>query len=79
MAACHLLLPPDQSTPMVNRNTLAGTPTSGVGDVPKRLDDGVGVWSFLRFLVPALLGDLPDRLGHSWNFKGVWFRWPFAL
>ena len=77
MAVCHLLRLPDQSTPMINRNM--GAPTSGVGDVPKRLEDCVGVWSLLRFLVPALLGDPPDRLGHSWSFKRVGFRWPFAL
>ena len=62
---------------MVNRNMAA--PTSGVGDVPKRLEDCVGVWSLFRFLVPALLGDPPDRLGHSWSFKRVGFRRPFAF
>ena len=55
-----------------------GAPT-GASNPLEILEDGVGFWSLLRFLVPTLLGDPPDRLGHSWSLKGVGFRWSFAL
>ena len=35
----------------------------------ERSEDASDVWSLLRFLVPAPLGDLPDHWGHSWGFK----------
>lgn len=38
---------------------------------PEILEDGVGMWSLLRFPVPALLGDLPDLRSHSRGFKGT--------
>jgi len=39
------------------------------GKVFERLENIFDIWSFLRFLVPALLGNLPDRWGHSRDFK----------
>ena len=62
---------------MANRNTLrAPTSDSDIFKIPK---DDVGLWSLLCLPVPALLGDLPGRLGYSWSFKGAGFRWPCAL
>ena len=43
------------------------------------LEDGVGLRSLPRFLVPALFGDLPDRWGHSWGINAARFRRSFAL
>ena len=42
---------------------------TGVNEVFKRLEDGIGLRSLLCFLVPTLLSDLPDRRGYSWGIK----------
>lgn len=41
--------------------------------------DSFDFGSLLRFLVPALLCDLPDRRSHSRGFKVTRFWWPFIL
>ena len=55
-----------------------GAPTS-VSDVLQIPKDCVNLWSLLRFLVPALFSDLPDRRGDSWGIKVARFWWSFAL
>jgi len=45
---------------------------TGVGEIFKTLEDGFGFWSLLRFLVPALLGDLPDCWGNPRGFGTSW-------
>jgi len=55
-----------------------GTPTS-VENSFETLEDSLGFRSLLRFLVPALSGDLPDFSGYSRGFKTAWFRWTLPL
>ena len=55
-----------------------GTTTS-VSNSLEISEDEVDLWSLLRFLMPALLGDLPDCRSHSWGIKTTRFWWPFAL
>ena len=42
------------------------------------LEDDIDLRSLLRFLVPALFGNLPDRRGHSWGIKVKRFWWSFS-
>ena len=39
------------------------------------LEDDLGFRSLLRFLVPALFGNLPDRWSNSRGFEASWLRW----
>ena len=43
--------------------------------VLETLEDSFGVWSALRFPMPALLCDLPDLGGHSWGVEGIRLQW----
>ena len=60
----HLLHLRLDQLPVLTRACSVGAPTS-IGDALQALENGVDLWSLLRPLVPALLGDLPDRRGHS--------------
>ena len=64
--------------PLQIRTCFVSTRTCS-GEIFERSEDMFDVWSLLRFLVPALLGDLPDRWGHSWDFKRSRFRRAFPL
>jgi hypothetical protein len=55
-----------------------GAPTS-ISDILQRPEDCGDLRSLLRFLVPALFGDLPDRRGDPRGIKFARFRRPFAL
>jgi len=44
----------------------------------ERLEDGVDFRSFLRFLMPTLLSNLPDRRGHPRGIKGTRSLWSLA-
>ena len=50
-----------------------GAPTIFI-DTLETLENGVGFQSLLRFLAPALFGDLPDTCGHSGSFKAARLR-----
>ena len=54
----------------------APTSVSGVLQIPENCVD---LRSLLRFLVPALFSNLPDRRGDSWGIKVARFWWSFAL
>jgi len=45
-----------------------------VGEIFKTREDGFGFWSLLRFLVPALFGDLPDCQGNPRGFEASRLR-----
>ena len=45
----------------------------------KILEGGLDFQSLLRFLMPALSGDLPDSRGNSWGFEASWLRWSLPL
>ena len=45
----------------------------------KILEDDLGFRSLLRFLAPALFGDLPDRQGNSRSFEASWLLWSLPL
>jgi len=45
-----------------------------VGEIFKVLEDGLGFRPLLRFLVPALFGDLPDCRGNPRGFEASRFR-----
>jgi len=52
---------------------------TNVSDILEILEDGVDLWSVPRFLIPALLGKLPDRWGHSRGLKRARLRRSLAL
>ena len=50
-----------------------GAPTIFI-DTLETLENGVGFQSLLRFLAPALFGDLPDTCGHSRSLEATRLR-----
>ena len=52
---------------------------TGVNEIFEISKDSVDLWSLLRFLVPALLRDHPDRRGHSRGVETARLLWSFAL
>ena len=64
--------------PIHTRTLFVGAHTS-ISDILEMLEDGIDLWSLLRSLVPALLGDFPDRRGHPFGFKATRLRWSFAF
>ena len=61
-------------TRLVNAHT-----RTKVSKILEILEDDIDLRSRLRFLVPALFGNLPDRRGDSWGIKVARFWWSFAL
>ena len=50
-----------------------------VSKIFEKPEDGVDLRSLLRFLLPALLRDLPDSRGHSWGIEGTRLGWSPAF
>ena len=50
-----------------------------VSKILERPEDCIDLRPLIRFPVPALLGNLPDRRGNSWSIKAVRCWWSFPL